>query len=261
MQYCIFEDYAFSNFLPLVYFRPVFELRCGALSLREKLEAILPEGNIVFSCRSNLVPLFHEEFPELTINTVANEDTWFINGRLLPNATIWKLLRAKQSNEVLFKVGNEIALAFIKAKNVRHTAEAFLRREEFPEIPSASCDGVVIQYPWDLIHFTPEEIVQDHSLIKKRKHRDGKPNVHSAGAVLLNKKGILIGENSIIKAGAVLDAEEGPIIIGDNVTIMSNAVIEGPAYIGDNSLIKIGAKIYRGTSIGKHCKVGGEVDE
>ncbi|MBI4810593.1 MAG: transferase, partial [Ignavibacteriales bacterium] len=71
---------------------------------------------------------------------------------------------------------------------------------------------------------------------------------------------IIIGKGSKIKPGAVLDAEKGPIIIGINVTIMPNAVIEGPVFIGDNSIIKIGAKIYHGTSIGKWCKVGGEVE-
>ena len=80
------------------------------------------------------------------------------------------------------------------------------------------------------------------------------------GAHLVNKKHILIGRGSVIKSGAVLDAENGPIIIGENVTVMPNAVIEGPAFIGDHSIIKVGAKIYHGTSIGERCKVGGEVE-
>ncbi len=41
---------------------------------------------------------------------------------------------------------------------------------------------------------------------------------------------------------------------------MPNAVLCGPLYVGKNSLIKIGAKLYGGTSIGKVCKVGGEVE-
>lgn len=49
-------------------------------------------------------------------------------------------------------------------------------------------------------------------------------------------------------------------MIGNNVTVMPNAVIEGPCYIGDHSVIKAGAKIYESTSIGPVCKVGGEVE-
>jgi len=44
------------------------------------------------------------------------------------------------------------------------------------------------------------------------------------------------------------------------VTVFPNATIEGPAFVGDDSRIKIGAKIYQGTTIGEVCKVGGEVE-
>ncbi|MDP2365630.1 MAG: transferase, partial [Ignavibacteria bacterium] len=40
-----------------------------------------------------------------------------------------------------------------------------------------------------------------------------------------------------------------------------NAVIEGPCFIGESSKIKSGAAIYENVSIGKVCKVGGEVEQ
>jgi UDP-N-acetylglucosamine diphosphorylase/glucosamine-1-phosphate N-acetyltransferase len=42
---------------------------------------------------------------------------------------------------------------------------------------------------------------------------------------------------------------------------MANASLQGPVYVGAKSAIKMGAKIYEGTSIGEVCKVGGEVEE
>jgi UDP-N-acetylglucosamine diphosphorylase/glucosamine-1-phosphate N-acetyltransferase len=71
---------------------------------------------------------------------------------------------------------------------------------------------------------------------------------------------IIVGSGSEIFPGVVLNATGGPIVIGKDVTIMSNAVITGPAFIGDQSLVKVGAKIYPNTSIGEVCKVGGEID-
>ena len=41
---------------------------------------------------------------------------------------------------------------------------------------------------------------------------------------------------------------------------MAQSTIVGPCYIGKNSLVKIGAKIYGGTTIGPVCKIGGEVE-
>ena len=54
--------------------------------------------------------------------------------------------------------------------------------------------------------------------------------------------------------------ENGPVWIDDGVTVMANAVLEGPLYIGKDSKIKIAAKIYENTTIGPLCKIGGEVE-
>lgn len=80
------------------------------------------------------------------------------------------------------------------------------------------------------------------------------------GVSLLDPYNIWIGEGTSIKPGVVLDASSGPIVIDNDVVIMPNAVICGPAYIGKKSVIKIAAKIYPGTSIGPVCKIGGEVE-
>ncbi len=34
---CIFEDKDYRKLLPLVYLRPVYQLRCGMVSLQEKI--------------------------------------------------------------------------------------------------------------------------------------------------------------------------------------------------------------------------------
>jgi UDP-N-acetylglucosamine diphosphorylase/glucosamine-1-phosphate N-acetyltransferase len=71
---------------------------------------------------------------------------------------------------------------------------------------------------------------------------------------------IYIAESARIHPGVVLDASDGPIVIDDDAVIMANSVILGPAYIGRSTQIKVGAKIYHGTSVGPYCKIGGEVE-
>jgi carbonic anhydrase/acetyltransferase-like protein (isoleucine patch superfamily) len=67
---------------------------------------------------------------------------------------------------------------------------------------------------------------------------------------------IVIGENSNIQDGAVLHCEkEHDLIIGRGVTVAHNAMLHG-CVIGDNSLIGISAVIMNDAVIGKNCLVG-----
>jgi UDP-N-acetylglucosamine diphosphorylase/glucosamine-1-phosphate N-acetyltransferase len=118
-------------------------------------------------------------------------------------------------------------------------------------------EATLVSYPWDLVYANESEIERDFdSLTKKGVTR--KADIHKTAA-LIGKKSIHIGKKSVIGAGAVLDASDGPIYIGNGARILPTAFIEGPCFIGDGSMIKAGTKIYGNTSIGQHCKVGGEV--
>ena len=115
----------------------------------------------------------------------------------------------------------------------------------------------LIENLWDLIKFNGEEIENDAKHFKSfsTKNIDIHKSVH-----LLNKKQISIGRGTIIKPNVVIDAENGPVVIGENVTILPQSVIIGPAFIGNNSTVKVGTVIYKNSSIGAMCKVGGEIE-
>ena len=57
-----------------------------------------------------------------------------------------------------------------------------------------------------------------------------------------------------------LNASNGPIYISKNCEIMEGSLIRGPFALGENSTLKLGSKIYGGTTIGPYCKIGGEVN-
>jgi UDP-N-acetylglucosamine diphosphorylase/glucosamine-1-phosphate N-acetyltransferase len=82
------------------------------------------------------------------------------------------------------------------------------------------------------------------------------PGVH-----IVDPDHVVLGEKSVIRAGAVLDATEGPIVIADRALIMPNATLVGPCYVGSGSIVNPGARLLAGTSIGPVCKVGGEITE
>ena len=83
-------------------------------------------------------------------------------------------------------------------------------------------------------------------------------NKHKS-AILVNSESIKINTKSNLKAGVIIDASDGPVVIGENVVIDVGAIIKGPVFIDNYSYIAPGAKIRSGTSIGKNCKIGGEV--
>jgi UDP-N-acetylglucosamine diphosphorylase / glucose-1-phosphate thymidylyltransferase / UDP-N-acetylgalactosamine diphosphorylase / glucosamine-1-phosphate N-acetyltransferase / galactosamine-1-phosphate N-acetyltransferase len=262
MRFCIFEDTHFSNFLPLDYFRPVYQLRCGIFSPEEKIRLHFPRLVGSLHVRSYLADYLREENPRQGVNLFPRVDTWFINGRVIADDGFVRELKSVK-HEVVLHMGNEIAAAFVKAKNITQCTKGWHEQIDFSyvnSLPSRSISCTIARYPWDLVHHNAEEIERDsQTMWKKRSKKRINGHVYS-GVHLLNKKNIFIGKQAQLKPGVVLDAEKGPITIDDDATIMPNAFIQGPAYIGKHTLIKVGAKIYGGTTIGEYCKVGGEVE-
>lgn len=87
------------------------------------------------------------------------------------------------------------------------------------------------------------------------------PGAQDRGSHLLAPRDIHIGDGTRVKPCVVIDAEDGPVLIGENVRIMPHSYIQGPVYIGDGCILQVGANIREGTHLGPVCKVGGEVEE
>ena len=67
---------------------------------------------------------------------------------------------------------------------------------------------------------------------------------------------ILVGEASNIQDGAVCHSDPGaPLVIGKHVTVGHQAILHG-CTIGDQSLIGMGARVLNGAVIGPNCLVG-----
>ncbi|MBN2856854.1 MAG: hypothetical protein JXN63_00485, partial [Candidatus Delongbacteria bacterium] len=53
----LFEDAGYKNFVPLVKTRPLFELRNGIFSIRERFERIFGDYEIYYFYRKNFDPI------------------------------------------------------------------------------------------------------------------------------------------------------------------------------------------------------------
>ncbi len=254
---CIFEDSSFQNFLPLAYNRPVYELRCGIYSFLDRIILQYPDAEINLFCRKYLKSLVGENYP-FCVNKIENNNKFclFINGRCLMPTPI-----SVSGEEEIGINDNTIVYARLLKKNAISIApERFLDKGFVDELKNnfnvKNVNSKQIIYPWDLIDTNKEQITSDFSSYIKDGLKQGK--IHD-GVHLIMDSQIFIGEKTVVKPGCVLDAENGPIYIGNNVRISSNSVIEGPVFIGDNVVIHALSKIRGGSNIGKFSKVSGEI--
>ncbi len=254
---CVFEDDSYQNFLPLIYNRPVYELRSGIYSFLERFALQYPDTEVDLFCRDYLKDLTAENYIHSVNKIISNDNgCLFINGRLLMSTPI-----AISGHEEIGISDNTIVYARLNKKNsLSITPENFLDKDFICELRKKfkvkSVNARLIQYPWELIKTNKEQIASDFTLHVK--HEPIREADYKGVHFILNSQ-IYIGENTIIKPGSVLDAENGPIYIGDNVEISSNSVIEGPAFIDDDVVIQALSRIHAGSNIGRVCKIGGEI--
>jgi len=260
---CLFEGIYYTHLLPLVYFRPEYDLRCGILTLKEKVERLFPDIPLSLHCRGYLADSVQKANPENLVNDIQGKSCLFINGRVLAEPDFSEKI-SLEGPDTLYGNGESIIAAKVsgaKLNDLKHSLLDLYTSSDFNELPRTEVDVKLIQYPWDLVHHNGDQLRSDFTLLTQNYTADPIQGKVYDGAHLVNRENIYIGAGATIKPGVVLDAEEGPIYIGENARIFPNATIEGPAFIGRGSWIKIGAKIYENTSIGEICKIGGEVEE
>ncbi len=226
-----------KNLLPFTFVRPVSEIRVGILKIREKWEKELGM-KASWMTESYLKPLF----PEPATAT----ESLLINSSLLPDADLILFIKSAQNGFCYFQHGQ---FMFGKVKSLDAFKNIEYVRQEYM--------GIVRQilFPWDIFGLNGEEIRHDFERIKVGSKSETLTDEFTR---VYSPNNIWLGKNVKCRA-AVLNAEDGPIVIGDNVEIQEGAVLRGPVYIGDGAIVNMGAKIRPDTSIGPLCKVGGEL--
>lgn len=228
-----------ENLLPLTYFRPTSYLRVGIDTLKEKWENVL---NTKMSCLTD--DYLQEKFP---VNF--EKDNIYISGHIIANNKLVPLIKALEKNQGIFNSNNEI---------IAYRGEKF-NLSEFRKIEKKKSDIEVEQTtqiinPWDIISLNKEQIKKDFVRLFSNKKSESLSNTN----IIIGNHPVFIEKGAKIEA-SIINVEEGPIYIGKNVLIMEGSMIRGPFAILENAMLKMGTKIYGGTTIGPQSKVGGEV--
>lgn len=266
---CFFEDHKVVRFYPLALTRPLDQMRMGILTLAEKWEYILDIHHATRTIRPWLKDIFDADEP------VPGEDYIWINSRFVPHYKIAPEVAGLQTGQGLTCNGVPIVVRLDGDRTVRefkklqqwvHGFEEHLANGDsaypFQTISfdgvnyTESCNGLLLEHPWDLFHHNASQIEADIRLIRPTRTLNHWP---LKNFFYVNADDVYVGSGAKLDPGIVLDASEGPIFIGPGAHIMAGALIKGPVAVCMNSTIRMGAKIYGGTTAGPYCKLGGEV--
>lgn len=266
MQLCIFEDQKAPDFYPLTYSRPVYELLCGYTTLKDKILRAYPSLKHSVHCRKYLQNVYEELNPGLLVNSFKENECLFINGRIIADEKLSKIFSKKKKENIIYINDDTVIAAYVsgsKLESLKQNLNDSIDISFFNDMPAEEIDIPVANFIWDLININGQELLKDFKFFSEKRKKKNLKRISGKvydGVHLINKKEIIIEKGAVVKPGVVIDASKGAVYIDKNAEIFPNTVIEGPVFIGEQSKIKSGAVVYDNTTIGRVCKVGGEVE-
>ncbi|MCE3294355.1 MAG: glucose-phosphate thymidylyltransferase [Crocinitomicaceae bacterium] len=229
MKLVLCDDGKHLKFAPLTLTRPVGDLRVGIMTNTERWDFYVPGAHMCYETEDHLYAKFPPAYKgELWINAAVIPDREVVDaaldleeGQELVCASGWIARKGKENLE-----------------KVEYTGKV-----------------IVLENRWDIFEKNGEILEMDFRALTTR--HPGQP-LSSSNTVIGDPRLIFIEEGASVEA-SILNTKTGPIYIGKHAEVMEGAIIRGPFALCDYAGIKMGAKVYGPTTIGPHCKVGGEI--
>ncbi|RLD35051.1 MAG: glucose-1-phosphate thymidylyltransferase [Bacteroidetes bacterium] len=240
MNFILYDGRWREHLLPFTYTRPIGEIRVGITTIREKWELLL----------KTRVSFLTQEYLQQKYPLVVNDNNIVIESSIIPTEELIKEILALNKDEMLTSNGEVVA---IRCETVNVNDNPFKGNYKLVE---KELEYNTIHYPWHIYKLNPEIIQQDFKRIT-----EGRKSVTIPEGVFVSGDPdlLFIEEGADVKY-AYINTEEGPVYIGKNARVMEGSKIRGPFALCNNATVKMGAKIYEGSTVGPWSKVGGEVN-
>jgi len=237
MNYILFDGPARTALLPFTYTRPVAEIRIGILTIREKWEKYLGSTTTTLT----------EEYLSDKYPMVELEENVMINASYLPNENLVNIVSNLKSNQAVFK-GDAVIAFFTNDSQEEVDFDQY-------EIIEFTSDCLTVEHTWDIFAKNDAAIREDFALLTEDR----------TSQLISKTVNVISPENIFIEEGAkmefvTLNASTGPIFIGKNAEIMEGSVIRGPFALCEEAQVKLATKVYGATTVGPHCRIGGEIN-
>jgi UDP-N-acetylglucosamine diphosphorylase/glucosamine-1-phosphate N-acetyltransferase len=232
----VFDDQGLHKALaPLTLTRSVAEIRVGILTIRETWVKMLQPNFQNLTVGYITEDYLAKKFP---VHNPA-EDFLTINGSIKPSKEIAAAVGALTTGQTLFVNGT-----FIASHGKNSSKRIDLTVNEL----------VKIEKPWEIFQLNHLAIAIDFELLTAGKTSQPLSTTNQ----VINPSNVFLEAGAKVEC-AILNASTGPIYIGKDAEIMEGSMVRGPFAMTEGAVVKMGAKIYGATTIGDHCKVGGEI--
>jgi UDP-N-acetylglucosamine diphosphorylase/glucosamine-1-phosphate N-acetyltransferase len=239
MAIILFDDTTHHTLLPLTFTRPVANLRTGILTIAEKWGRRL---NADFSYHTQTY--LQGKFP-----LIIEEENIFINGAVCPDEGLLEAIDKLQPGQALKGLDKLIAIKLNKTD-----AESFNAGADFYNAVNYEERFTFIRNPEDIFRQNAVELEKDFTFLTKGR---------SSAAV--SSTNTIIGDRFFAEEGAVAECStfnttNGSIYLGKNTEVWEGTHIRGAFALCNDSQVKMGTKIYSGTTVGPFSRVGGEIN-
>lgn len=219
-----------ENLLPLTFTRPVSELLLGMSTLREKWEELLP-GHYSYGTADYLTELYPNEQPDA--------DTIIIASHIVPSRALADTIALMLPGERLMAGKEEIARCGTAERSVPYPGNV-----------------ETIKFIYDLFRLNAETIRTDFDRLTE--YHVSAPV--SRTCTVIGTSARIFLDNGARAEGVTFNTTDGPVYIGPGAEVMEGSCLRGPIAVLDHSTVNMLTRIYPGTTIGRHCKVGGEIN-
>ncbi|NTV99477.1 MAG: transferase, partial [Chlorobiaceae bacterium] len=264
MQLILFEDSRVSALKPLVDLKPAYSLTTGFRSLRQKIvHATGGDFEVTYHLRRYLAPCFSAENPSFTVNTIRETDLLLMNGRMLFSEEACRMLRenAFEPGKAYMQDGN---LLFARVQPGMFMDESGTMPDLIEtsrladQLKTENLSGFrVIDNLWDLTAFHTDAMRDDAGVLQLGRIEG---DIHPS-AVIVNPSNVYIAPGASVRAGVIIDADEGFVALGHGAVAEPQSLLMQNVYLAPRSWVRPGAKIYSNVSIGSFSKAGGEIED
>lgn len=243
MQLNLFDTKISKRLLPFTHTRPVADIRCGIMTMRQRWQKYLQlerSGSITEASLAKVFPAIY------------TQDNLYVNAAVFANIALAIQISNLKTGQAL--VQNETIIAIRSKKDLSFEA---INAQSLKDLEPVLVKEAIVQLQnvWDIFVLNDHAIRADFAFLT---HDQRSAPIPEGVRIIGDDKDIFLAQNAKIYDG-VINAATGPVFIDEDAEIMEGAMLRGPLYVGKHAAIKMGAKIYGATTIGDGSKVGGEI--